>query len=110
MRLLAMAKNTTVQKNTMVLSAQSMEVLIHAMPNLKVYRPPWYPRYHPGDLTVTYDEPSPAPEPQAKRRRALCECAALERYRRSKLAPWVWNNTWATAGPASTGAFTRYVA
>eukprot|EP01046_Picozoa_sp_COSAG06_P053077 COSAG06_NODE_9089_length_1989_cov_36.719577_2_plen_108_part_00 len=106
MRLLAMAKNTTVQKNTMVLSAQSMEVLIHAMPNLKVYRPPWYPRYHPGDLTVTYDEPSPAPEPPAKRRRARCECAALERYRRSKLAPWVWNNTWATAGPASTGAFT----
>ena len=42
-----------------------------------------------GDLTVTYHTPSTVSQPPTKRLRVLCEKAALERYRRSKLAPWV---------------------
>ena len=49
----------------MCLSAQSMEVLISQMPTLVVYRPPWYPSWHPGDLTVTYHSQGADAEPEA---------------------------------------------
>lgn len=81
-----------------------MRVLVYAMPTLAVYRPPWYPRWHPGDLTVTYDTPTAVEQPPAKRLRALCERAALERYRRSRLAPWVLESMESGGG----SAFSRF--
>lgn len=95
----------------MVVSSEHAGALLRTAPNIRTHRPMWYPDWHPGELVVTYDQPEIA-QPPAKRRRALCECSALERRRRAMLPPWVWR----TAGPPEdihpgwkhgNGAFTR---
>ena len=37
---------------------------------LAVYRPPWYPSWHPEDLTVTYHTTSTVTQPPTKRLRS----------------------------------------
>ena len=73
----------------MVVASQSFEALVSQMPDLVVTRERWFPAWHPGHVELVYPVPREIEQPSLKRRRRSCEVAALQRYRASRLAPWV---------------------